>query len=142
MNQISIGILAKKSELSVATLRYYEQLGLIQSGSRQAGQPRHFPIDVIRRLEALHLLQDLGFTLREIRALMRMVGSPSIRCAKFMKKLQEKLDENEAALERRRKRRDKLKLVFNNCKSPKIEFKNSAIGELLGMAKAPKTNHF
>jgi DNA-binding transcriptional MerR regulator len=133
MNTISISTLSEKSGLSVATIRYYEQLGLIQSRSRLAGKPRYFQSDTIRRLEAMRKLQELGFTLREICALVALGGTASSRVKKFLKTLQEKLEENDAALALRKRLRNKIKKTMTHCKSSTMDFYQGAIGELLSL---------
>jgi DNA-binding transcriptional MerR regulator len=133
MYLLSIGNLAGKSGLSVASLRYYEQIGLIQSRTRQAGKPRYFYSDSIRRLEAVGQLQDLGFTLKEIRGLALGASSPARRFRNFLKKLQEKLEEAENSLVLLRRRRQLVSRTLKNCRRGGSAISRLAIGELLGL---------
>jgi MerR family copper efflux transcriptional regulator len=135
MNSLSIGLLSKKSGTSVATLRYYEQLGLIQSRSRLAGETRYFLSDTECCLEAIRMLQELGFTLREIRALAKMSGSPAARCRKFAKKLGEKLDEIQKSLAAQARRKDKIKRTLRLCEKGDSGLRSVAIGTLLGLGQ-------
>jgi MerR family copper efflux transcriptional regulator len=133
MNSLSIGQLSVKSGLSVASLRYYEQIGLIQSRTRLAGKPRHFYSDAVKRLEAIGQLQELGFTLKEIRDLAGSLGSPAVRCRKLLKKLREKLEETEKSLALQRLRRERISRTLKTCQRLGSGISRLAIGQLLGL---------
>ncbi|WP_354333002.1 redox-sensitive transcriptional activator SoxR [Undibacterium sp. GrIS 1.2] len=66
-NLISIGDLAKRSGLAASALRYYEEQGLITS-SRNAGQQRQFPKEVLRRIAFIRAAQTAGLSLSEIKS--------------------------------------------------------------------------
>ncbi len=61
---LSIGETARRSGLTVATLRYYEQRGLI-SATRTAGNQRRYPRHVLRRLAFITAAQRVGLSLEE-----------------------------------------------------------------------------
>jgi len=63
---LSIGQVAERTGLSVSTLRFYEESGLV-SPSRTAGGQRRYPRADIRRLSFIMIAQQLGFSLEEIR---------------------------------------------------------------------------
>lgn len=62
---LSVGQVAARSGLSVATLHFYEQSGLISS-QRNAGNQRRYPMGVLRRLGVIKTAQRLGISLKEI----------------------------------------------------------------------------
>jgi MerR family redox-sensitive transcriptional activator SoxR len=62
---LSIGDLARRAVVSVPTVRFYEQRGLIQS-SRTAGNKRQFPRHTLRRLAVVAAGQRVGLTLQSI----------------------------------------------------------------------------
>ena len=62
---LSIGDLARRAGVSVPTVRYYDERGLIQS-SRTAGNQRQFPRHTLRRLAVVAAGQRVGLTLQEI----------------------------------------------------------------------------
>ena len=62
---LSIGDLARRAGVSVPTVRYYDERGLIQS-SRTAGNKRQFPRHTLRRLALVAAGQRVGLTLQEI----------------------------------------------------------------------------
>lgn len=66
---LSIGETAHRAGLSVATLRFYEQRGLI-TATRTAGNQRRYPQHVLRRLAFVGAAQRVGLGLTEIHALL------------------------------------------------------------------------
>ena len=64
---MQIGMLAKKSGLSVRAIRYYEELGLIIPRGHSSGGFRLYGEDSLRRLEIISFLKQLDLTLTEIR---------------------------------------------------------------------------
>lgn len=62
-----IGEIAKLTNLTTRTIRYYEELGLLgNKNNRMIGQLRVFENEDITRLKKIQLLKDLGLTLDEI----------------------------------------------------------------------------
>lgn len=64
-DQLTIGDVALRSGLSVATLRFYEERGLIAS-MRTEGNQRRYPRHVLRRLAVIRAGQRFGLSLAEI----------------------------------------------------------------------------
>jgi MerR family redox-sensitive transcriptional activator SoxR len=62
---LPIGELARRAGISVPTVRYYEERGLIFS-ERTAGNKRLFPRHVLRRLAVVAAGQRVGLTLGQI----------------------------------------------------------------------------
>jgi DNA-binding transcriptional MerR regulator len=66
---LSIGDVAAASGLRPSALRYYEETGLISPAGRRGGRRVYRP-DVLSRLALVALAQEVGFTVREITALL------------------------------------------------------------------------
>lgn len=64
--EIDIGVLAQRSDLSTATLRYYEQKGLIHSIGRK-GLRRQYPLKTVDQLQLIQMAQHASLTLEEIK---------------------------------------------------------------------------
>jgi DNA-binding transcriptional MerR regulator len=72
----SIGEAARRSGCSVATIRYYEEIGLISKASRSAAGRRVFTRADIERLRLIRRLRSMEFSVESIRDLMRaMTGA-------------------------------------------------------------------
>lgn len=68
----SIGELAKLLEMSTRTIRYYEELGLLNSVKRIENGRRIYTDDDVRRLKLIKRLKILGLTLSEMHELESM----------------------------------------------------------------------
>jgi MerR family redox-sensitive transcriptional activator SoxR len=62
---LTIGQVAQRAGVSIPTLRYYEQLSLLNS-TRNTGNQRRYPRYVLRRLAFIAAAQRVGQSLEEI----------------------------------------------------------------------------
>jgi DNA-binding transcriptional MerR regulator len=62
-----VGELARRTGLSVRTLHYYDEIGLLSPSRRTDGGHRLYTADDVVRLQQIKSLQHLGFTLTEVR---------------------------------------------------------------------------
>jgi DNA-binding transcriptional MerR regulator len=69
---ISIGALANKLEMSQRTIRYYEEIGLLNSIKRIEGGRRVYTDADLRRLKLIKRLKIMGMTLSEMQELEAM----------------------------------------------------------------------
>ncbi|MGH2727097.1 MAG: MerR family transcriptional regulator [Actinomycetota bacterium] len=67
---LSIGEVARRAGLRPSALRFYEEAGLLRPAARVGGR-RRYESSVLRRLSVILLLRDAGFSIREMRALLR-----------------------------------------------------------------------
>lgn len=68
---VTIGRLARAAEVGVETVRYYQRRHLL-AVPHSAGGVRRYPTAMINRIRFIKRSQNLGFTLDEIRELMRL----------------------------------------------------------------------
>ncbi len=66
---LTIGELAKRTGVATSALRYWEEIGLMPVPVRASGQ-RRYPESAVLLVGAILLLRDVGFTLRESKALL------------------------------------------------------------------------
>jgi MerR family transcriptional regulator, thiopeptide resistance regulator len=62
-----VGELARRTSLSVRTLHYYDEIGLLSPSRRTGAGHRLYTADDVVRLQRIKSLQHLGFSLREVR---------------------------------------------------------------------------
>ena len=105
---LQIGEVAERVELSLRTVRYYEEQGLLEPESRSPGGFRLYSEDQVDRLALIKQMKPLGFTVQEMRELLdardalRSTGDPAAadklsayaddaakRCAKLSKQLEQ-----------------------------------------------------
>src|SRR5579863_839327 len=75
------GELAKRTDCNIETVRYYEQVGLMPPPPRSEGGHRLYGQDLVKRLMFIRRSRDLGFTIEEIRGLLRLVDGRKYTCA-------------------------------------------------------------
>ena len=68
---IAIGALSQRTGCNIETIRYYERIGLLPSPSRH-GRYRRYGGSDIKRLMFVGRARKLGFTLDEVRALLKL----------------------------------------------------------------------
>ena len=69
---IPIGELSQRTGCNIETIRFYEKQGLVPAPPRTEGGHRVYDGTHLRRLGFIRRSRDLGFTLDEIRALLRL----------------------------------------------------------------------
>lgn len=80
--RLSIGTLSTRAAVNVETVRYYERVGLLPSPPRTEGGHRLYGEAHVRRLTFVRRARELGFTLEEVRALLRLADEQHPSCSK------------------------------------------------------------
>jgi DNA-binding transcriptional MerR regulator len=78
---LTIGKLSLETGVKVVTIRYYEQVGLMPVPSRTDANYRTYGVDHRRRLRFIRRCRDLGFTLDQVRDLLRLSSEKTKACA-------------------------------------------------------------
>jgi MerR family transcriptional regulator, mercuric resistance operon regulatory protein len=76
-----IGALSQRTGCNVETIRYYERIGLMPPPARSEGGHRLYGEPPTRRLGFIRRTRELGFTLDQIRTLLRLVDGGRYTCA-------------------------------------------------------------
>jgi len=88
----TIGELAARAGLKADPRRYYERLGMISPAGRTTGGFRVYSADVVERLRFIKQAQLSGFTLAEIRELLRVDARRGAnQCRQVQRLLEQKL---------------------------------------------------
>lgn len=77
----AIGAASKQTGCHIETIRYYERIGLLPPPSRSASGYRRYGLPHLKRLTFVRRARDLGFTLDEIRRLLRLADRRERSCA-------------------------------------------------------------
>ena len=80
MPEFPIGEAARQSGVKVATIRYYEQIGLLPKPPRTEGNRRAYAYEDVERLAFIRHSRELGFELDQIRALLTLQDHPDQAC--------------------------------------------------------------
>ena len=77
---LTIGRLSKLTGVNVVTIRYYERINMLPVPPRTAGGRRVYDAPDVRILAFIRRSRELGFSLNEIRALIRLGGPERASC--------------------------------------------------------------
>lgn len=102
---LKIGDFSKLSQVSIKTLRYYDEMGLLKPGQtdRFTGY-RYYSVAQLPRLNRILALKDLGFSLEQI----RQVITEDLTTAELRGMLRLKMAEVEQAVEEERGRLERI----------------------------------
>ncbi len=79
--RLPIGELSRRTGCNIETIRYYERVGLLAAPARTGGGHRMYGTAHVMRLSFVRRARELGFTLDEVRALLRLVEERDRPCA-------------------------------------------------------------
>jgi MerR family transcriptional regulator, copper efflux regulator len=71
---LQIGQVAERTGLSLRTIRFYEENGLVRPTSRSDGGFRLYSEDDVARLEVIKRMKPLGFRLEEMQELLTLLA--------------------------------------------------------------------
>jgi DNA-binding transcriptional MerR regulator len=80
-SKMKIGRLAKTTDTTTPTIRYYEEIGLLPAASRQSGSQRVYGEDDVRRLTFIRRCRDFGFPIEKVRLLVSLVQNRERSCS-------------------------------------------------------------
>ncbi len=112
---MQIGAMAKKIGLSVDTIRFYERTCLLPRPPRTPGGYRKYGESDVETLEFIRRVQNLGFTLKEVRNLLELRRSRLQPCAPVRRRLEEKLADVQRKVSDLQKLEHELRLALRCC---------------------------
>ena len=89
---MKIGELAIQTGTSVATLRFYEQQGLLQS-QRTPSNYRHFPESALTRVQQIKRYRALNLSLPEVKRMLHWAQAPQDNCAEVCQLMRRRLQQ-------------------------------------------------
>jgi MerR family mercuric resistance operon transcriptional regulator len=100
---LPIGQLSHLSGVNIETIRYYERIKMVPSPPRTASGRRLYDETHIRLLAFIRRSRELGFSLDEIRALIRLGGPEKATCREVREIAAHHLDDIRAKINDLRK---------------------------------------
>jgi MerR family mercuric resistance operon transcriptional regulator len=94
-----IGELAKRSGVKIETIRYYERVKMLVAPPRTASGRRAYDGTDLRTLVFVRRSRELGFSLDEIRALLRLGGPEKATCREVREIAAHHLDDIRAKID-------------------------------------------
>ena len=112
---MKIGELAKRADVPIDTVRYYEREGLIPPPIRRASGYRDYVDADVDRLRFMRRAKGLGFTLHEIRELLSLTAMSGDDMAALNAQTQAKLRDVEERIHALTRIREALKSLVTAC---------------------------
>jgi DNA-binding transcriptional MerR regulator len=112
---MQIGVVAKRTGLSVDAIRFYERSALLPRPTRTPGGFRKYGETDVETLAFIRRVQRLGFTLKEIRDLSWLRGGGLQPCAPVRRRLEGKLADVQRKLTQLQKLEHELRFALRSC---------------------------
>jgi DNA-binding transcriptional MerR regulator len=112
---MTIGRLARKTGLTVDTLRFYERNGILPRPHRSLSGYRNYSEETVGRLGFVKDAKELGFSLREIRELLLLGVRSTRECGPITRKAEIKLSEMTREINRLQRLRRTLRRMIEDC---------------------------
>jgi len=114
MQAFTIGKLARAAGVGVETVRFYERRGLIRRPAAQTGY-RQYTGEDARRIRFVRRAQGLGFTLKEIKAVLDLNSGARVTCGDIRRRADDKLREVESKIRDLRRMKRSLERLSKAC---------------------------
>ena len=114
-HQLTRGSLANKTGVNAETIRYYEKAGVMPDPPRTTGGHRLYDESLVRRLFFIRRCRELGFTLDEIRELLKLVDGDEYTCADVLQNTKAQIAKVRGKIRDLRKMESTLKTISSQC---------------------------
>lgn len=112
---LTIGKLAKKSGVSIDSIRFYERRGLIAEPKRTESNYRIYSLESADRLRFIKKSQKLGFSLGEIQELLELSHDPTASKADVKVKTDEKINDIQSRIQALKRMLKALEQLNKSC---------------------------
>lgn len=119
-NDLTIGVLARRTGCKVQTIRYYEQIGLMPEPRRTGGAQRRYGARDAERLGFIRHARELGFGLESIRELLRLTDQPERSCEEADAIARAHLAEIESRIVRLQALKKEMKRMIAECTGGRV----------------------
>ena len=110
-----IGKVAEQAGVNVQTIRFYERNGLLKQPKRLPSRYRDYPVETVQIIRFIKNYQQFGFTLKEIRGILKMLATPSPGGVNLRAGLQNKIRALDEQIRSLQAIRDDLSAKLESC---------------------------
>lgn len=121
VNDIKIGQLAKDAGVNIQTVRYYERIGILKPTHRRESGYRIYDRNAARIIRFIKHAQELGFSLEEIQALLRLKSTSNAKCESVQKKARLHLEDVTAKISHLERIKHVLENLIDRCQHRKTD---------------------
>ena len=118
---LSIGDLSRRTGVKIPTIRYYEQMGLIEPPERSEGNQRRYTRRELERLSFIRHARDLGLNIDSIRELIELSAHPEQPCAHADRIAAEQLQAVRDKIDRLRRLEAELERISTHCHGDQVK---------------------
>lgn len=111
-----ISEVAARSGVSAKTLRYYEEVGLVDPPARSAAGYRSYDEDVLDRIQFIRSAQALGLSLGEIRSIVALRDHGETPCGRVLELLRHRSAEIDRTIRELRSLKADLNQLVDRAK--------------------------
>lgn len=115
-DMMSIGSLSKKTGVSIETIRYYEQIGILAPTGRTGTGYRRYTEDSIQILNFVKQAKKLGFALSQVKELLSLNSNKNSKCTDVRDEAVKHLIDIEEKLKRLENIRNLLSELVEQCR--------------------------
>ena len=117
MSALKIGEVAKRSDVGIETIRYYERQGLLAEPDRRPSGYRQYDESVVSRLQFIRRAKELGFTLSEIKELLGLWFDVNTKCVHVRQRAERKINDIEDKIRSLQRMKRSLKKIVSQCEN-------------------------
>jgi DNA-binding transcriptional MerR regulator len=115
VKQLTIGKLATATQVGIDTLRYYEGRKLLTPAARSPSGYRLYSQDAVARVRFIKKAQGLGFSLRDIAALLRFGSSQMATAGDVLAMTRKKIEQHKKKIAELVQLNDVLEQLAHDC---------------------------
>lgn len=116
MTLLNIGEVAKRTGVTVETVRFYERQGLIETPQRSDSGYREYPQETVKRVRFIQHAKEVGFTLKDISELLALRQEPGTSCADIKIRAAQKIEEVDQKIRDLKRIREALARMVMKCR--------------------------
>lgn len=118
---LSIGDLSRRTGVKIPTIRYYEQMGLIEPPERSEGNQRRYSNRELDRLSFIRHARALGLNIESIRELIELSAHPEQPCAHADRIAAEQLQAVREKIAKLQRLETELERIVTHCHGDQIK---------------------
>lgn len=112
---LTIGAMSRATGINIETIRYYERIGLLPSPPRTRGNYRAYTSAEQKRLNFVRRTRNLGFSIEDIRVLLRLSDKRYTDCCEVTEIAENHLTETERKIADLQALADELRQIIAGC---------------------------
>ena len=127
----TVGDLATQSGCKVETVRYYEKTGVMPDPPRTEGGHRIYSLDHLKRLVFIRRSRGLGFSIDQVRNLLRFVDEPDHTCGEVRDMAMQQVQDAQKKIDDLKHLQKALREMSARCKGGRYKVEDCPIVDAL-----------